>query len=173
MADEGDPLLDLIGYRDILDNGTVAPRRSQTNFIGFTVADNPELGTTDVSLGTIDLNSQDIINARTITFGATPETQTTAGATLTIDWNLRQKHHVLVDETTTTVNFTNPPGTGNFTLIIEQSGGSFQLSGFDADIIWLNGTAPTFLDPDGSFRLLSFYWDGTRYFGEFNLGTYS
>jgi hypothetical protein len=122
---------------------------------------------------TTDLNDQDIIAAKTVTFGASPETQTTVGLSTTINWNDGQKQHLNLDETTTTLLFTDPPGIGNFTLVVQQTGGSFEITGWDADIIWLGGTAPTFLDASGSFRLLSFYYDGTRYFGEFNDETYS
>ncbi len=110
---------------------------------------------------------------KTITYGSAPVTQTTGSDTLTIDWSAGQKQHVNIDQTVTTVDFTDPPGVGNFILVVQQDGGSFAMSGWDADIIWLGGTPPSFEDASSSLRLLSFYFDGTRYFGEYNTGTYS
>lgn len=58
MADNGDPLLDLVGYRDLTDDGTPIARRSKLNFIGVTVTDNPSTGATDietVTVGTLTL----------------------------------------------------------------------------------------------------------------------
>lgn len=335
MADEGDPLLDLIGYRDILDDGTVAPRRSQTNFIGFTVADNPELATTDVtaiavggeslaqtlaigaitggtagsgtiqfsvddiirSLGdgdaftieysaaataaggalsiigqagggasnggpttivggasgtgatgngaqvglgggralstdgdggpallqgargtgtgtdgsvlinleiggatpgsiqlqsddttfltftpsaitlgagtTLNLEDQDIINARTITFNTA--TQTTSGATLTIDFSAAQKHIITMASNITTVNITNPLGGSNFTVWIRQNGtGAFTITGWPARVRWLLDTAPVFGNVATAVRILGFTYDdvNNEYGGEYNAGTY-
>ncbi len=50
MPDAGDPLLDLLGYRDITKDGVTLPRRSLINFVGGAVSDNPTLGATDVNI---------------------------------------------------------------------------------------------------------------------------
>lgn len=50
MADNGDPLLALPGYRDALNSGVVVARRSRLNFIGGTVTDNPTLSATDIDI---------------------------------------------------------------------------------------------------------------------------
>ncbi len=51
MADNGDPLLDILGYRDISSGGATLPRRSTINVVGGSATDNPTLGATDINVG--------------------------------------------------------------------------------------------------------------------------
>jgi hypothetical protein len=82
-----------------------------------------------------------------------------------IDWNLSQKQRVTITGTSNTINFTNPPsGACNLMLKVIQGDGSDTAS-WDSDIKWAGGSAPTLSSSSGDIDILSFYWDGTNYFG--------
>ena len=88
------------------------------------------------------------------------------GATGTIDWNTSQKQKVTITGTGITCNFTNPPGACNLLLKVVQGDGSDVISTWDSDIKWpSNDTVPTLSTGNGDIDIISFYFDGTNYFG--------
>ena len=84
MPDAGDPLLDLLGYRDITKDGVTLPRRSLINFVGGAVTDNPTLGATDVNISGVADDYKDSVRAATT--GVLPG-QTRAVNVMTADAN--------------------------------------------------------------------------------------
>ena len=88
------------------------------------------------------------------------------GATGTIDWNVSQKQKVTITGTSITCNFTNPPGACNLLLKVVQGDGSDVIATWDGDIKWpSNDTVPTLSTGNGDIDIISFYFDGTNYFG--------
>jgi len=88
------------------------------------------------------------------------------GATGAIDWNVSQKQKVTITGTGITCNFTNPPaGACNLLLKVIQGDGSDVIGTWDGDIKWPGGSAPTLSTGNGDIDIISFYWDGTNYFG--------
>ena len=88
------------------------------------------------------------------------------GATGTIDWNVSQKQKVTITGTGITCNFTNPPGACNLLLKVVQGDGSDVIATWDGDIKWpSNDTVPTLSTGNGDIDIISFYFDGTNYFG--------
>ena len=85
-------------------------------------------------------------------------------AIVSIDWNVSQKQKVTITGTSNTINFTNPPGACNLMLKVIQGDGADTAS-WDGDIKWAGGAAPTLSSANGDIDILSFYWDGTNYFG--------
>ena len=85
-------------------------------------------------------------------------------ALISIDWNVSQKQKVTIRGTSNTLNFTNPPGACNLMLKVIQGDGGDTTS-WDSDIKWAGGSAPTLSSSSGDIDILSFYWDGTNYFG--------
>lgn len=57
MADNGDPLLDILGYRDISSGGVTLPRRGAINVVGGSATDNPTLGATDLNVSGLSVPS--------------------------------------------------------------------------------------------------------------------
>ena len=88
------------------------------------------------------------------------------GATGAIDWNVSQKQKVTITGTGITCNFTNPPGACNLLLKVVQGDGSDVIATWDSDIKWPgNDTVPTLSTGSGDIDIISFYFDGTNYFG--------
>lgn len=118
-------------------------------------------------LGALAMADFNITAAKTVTFGAAPDAQTTGGA-VTIDWSAGQKHTLTLSSNATSVAFTAPPGIGNFMLVIKQSGAAnFTVAGWAASVKWPGGTAPVITTGSGKVDVLSFYWDGTDYWGQY------
>lgn len=90
--------------------------------------------------------------------------ETSASVTTTINWNNGNKQYIDLDQTITTLNFTDltDSTTASVQLIITQNGGTFTVTNWDADVKWPGGTAPTITSADGSIDVISCLWDGTR-----------
>ena len=87
------------------------------------------------------------------------------GATGVIDWNVSQKQKVTITGTGITCNFMNPAGPCNLMLKVVQGDGSDVIGTWDTDIKWAGGSAPTLSTGNGNIDIISFYFDGTNYFG--------
>ena len=72
---------------------------------------------------------------------------------------------------TTTFAFTNPTNPCNLLLKIAQDGtGSRTITNWDTDIKWAGGgTAPTLSTGANAVDIISFYFDGTNYYGAASL----
>jgi len=90
-----------------------------------------------------------------------------AHATCAIDWNEGQKQKVLLDQNCLFA-FTAPPGPCNLLLKVAQMG-TFTAPTWDtaspAEVLFPGGTAPTITTGSGAIDILSFYYDGTDYYG--------
>ena len=62
-------------------------------------------------------------------------------------------------------NFNNPAGPCNVLLKVVQGDGNDIIQNWDSDIKWVGGSPPTLSTGNGDIDILSFYWDGTNYFG--------
>jgi hypothetical protein len=103
---------------------------------------------------------------KTATFGSTPQYQAYTTGSLTIDWTSNQKQRVDLSGSCSSVSFTDPKGIGNFMLHVANAG-AYTLSGWPSQVKWPGGSAPVITSGAGKNDLISFYWDGTRYFGNF------
>ncbi len=87
--------------------------------------------------------------------------------TFALDWNAGQKQRATLTGNITTLNITDLDVTGvaNLTLKIIQGGaGSFTVT-WPAGVLWAGGTAPTLSTGVGDVDIVTFYWDGTNYYG--------
>tara|TARA_Y100000004_G_C8840942_1_gene380472 strand:+ start:295 stop:798 length:504 start_codon:yes stop_codon:yes gene_type:complete len=107
----------------------------------------------------------DILATDTVYFGAETATAIGNGATGVIDWNNNQKQKVTITGTGITCNFTNPGGPCNLLLKVVQGDGSDVIGTWDSDIKWPGGSAPTLSTGSGDIDIITFYFDGTNYFG--------
>ena len=112
-----------------------------------------------------EISANGILSKTVVYFDAETANTIGNGATGAIDWTVNQKQKVTITGTGITCNFTNPPGPCNLTLKVVQGDGSDVIGTWDSDIKWPSGTAPTLSTGNGAIDILSFYWDGTNYFG--------
>ena len=112
-----------------------------------------------------EISANGILSKTVVYFDAETANTIGNGATGAIDWTVNQKQKVTITGTGITCNFTNPPGPCNLTLKVVQGDGSDVIANWDGDIKWPSGTAPTLSTGNGAIDILSFYWDGTNYFG--------
>lgn len=83
----------------------------------------------------------------------------------TVDWSNGQKQKSTLTGNCT-YTFTAPSaGVGNFLLKIIQDGTGNRTVTWPATVKWAGGTAPTLSTGAGDIDIVSFYWDGTTYFG--------
>ena len=92
---------------------------------------------------------------------------------VSIKWNLGNKYHLLLENSSTVAFTTNPINPCNLLLKIAQGdGGSNTITWAvtSGTIYWagggvLNTDEPTLTTTDDKTDILSFYFDGTNYFG--------
>ncbi|RKX66615.1 MAG: hypothetical protein DRP42_02765 [Tenericutes bacterium] len=140
-------------------SGTATSKKvTRANLVGGLMSDvaddtTPQLG------GDLDAQAHHI--------GFTQQTIAYNSGTTTIDWGLGNKATMIFGAgNITTFAFTDPPKPSNLTLKIVQDGtGSRLVSAWDADIKWAGGSAPTLTTDADAIDIISFYWDGTNYFG--------
>ncbi len=101
--------------------------------------------------------------------GYTETTVTYNVTTTTVDWNDGNKARVTMTGNIGTMAFTNPPTPGSCLLVLVHSGAGRLVTTWDADIKWVNGgAAPTLSLNSGDEDIVSFYFDGTSYYGTFS-----
>ncbi len=121
-------------------------------------------GSTMTIDGTVDCNNNDLDNVKTVTFNSEIANTTT---TQTINWTAGQKQKSTITAATT-ITFTPPAGVCNLTLQLI-NGGAGAIT-WPAAVKWPGGTEPTWTTPTGSplsteIDIVSFYFDGTNYYG--------
>ena len=107
----------------------------------------------------------DLKITNTVYFAAETANTIGDGATGAIDWNVSQKQKVTITGTGITCNFTDPAGACNLLLRVVQGDGSDVIATWDTSIKWAGGSAPTLSTGNGEIDILSFYWDGSKYYG--------
>jgi len=114
----------------------------------------PELG------GELDCGAHSI--------GFTQQTATGDGTT-TIDWKLGNKFQFTFGSQNDTFTFTAPSNPCNILLKLIQDGTGSRTATWPATVKWVGGTAPTLTTEAAAIDIITFYWDGTNYFGAASL----
>ena len=110
------------------------------------------------------------VNFGTATAGFTAQTGTD---TTSIDWGEGNKFHLLMENNSTITFATNPSKPCNLLLKVTQGNGGSKIITWavtSGDIYWAGGgktdtDKPTLTTTDDDSDILTFYWDGTNYFG--------
>jgi len=120
---------------------------------------------------TLDANSQDIIGIDVATNDAEHNMGNQAGASLTLNANNGNFQRLTLTGNITSITMTVPTsGIGRFQFKFIQDGtGSRTVTGWPAAVQWPGGTAPTFSTAASSEDIVSFYYDGTNWYGTFGL----
>lgn len=88
-----------------------------------------------------------------------------SGAADTIDWSAcAAQKSTLTDNVTYT--FSNPVTGGTYVLRVLTGAGSFTVT-WPATVKWAGGVAPTITTTASRMDLISFYYDGTNYYGSY------
>ena len=85
------------------------------------------------------------------------------GAT-TVDWTNGQKQEISLTSSPT-LTFSAPSGVGNFLLRVIQDGVGSRIITWPASVKWPGGSAPTLSTAASSIDIVSFYYNGTNYYG--------
>jgi hypothetical protein len=99
--------------------------------------------------------------------GFTQQTVTYNSGTTTVDWTNSNKAAMTFGAgNIATMAFTDPPKPCNLVLkLVQDATGGRTITAWDSDILWSGGSAPTLSTGASAVDLVSFYWDGTNYFG--------
>jgi hypothetical protein len=88
----------------------------------------------------------------------------TFSTTSTIDWQSGKTYRVVLGGAIT-FNFVAPPGTCNLILKLVQDGTGSRNPAWPAAVKWAGGAEPTWSTAAAAIDLVSFYYDGTSYYG--------
>src|SRR5271157_3948694 len=86
-----------------------------------------------------------------------------SGTTKTVDWSVASAQKVTLTGNVT-YTFSNPVTGGVYVLKQIQGSGPFTAT-WPASVKWPGGTAPTLTLTSGNLDILTFYYDGTDFFG--------
>ena len=86
----------------------------------------------------------------------------------TIDWTLSNKHKSTLTGNCT-FTFTAPNGPCNLVLKLAQDGTGSRTVTWPSAVHWSGGTAPTLTTTASKVDIITFYWDGSTFFGAFSL----
>jgi hypothetical protein len=97
---------------------------------------------------------------------------------VSINWALGNKYHLLMENNSTVTFATNPINPCNLLLKVQQGNGGSKIITWavtSGTIYWPGGgildtDKPTLTTADDETDILSFYFDGTNYFGVASLG---
>lgn len=109
--------------------------------------------------------NRDVLNARTASFGSEYSNGSQSGPSYTIDWNNGQKQTITLAGNITTLTLTAPAGVGNFLLRIVQDATGSRTITWPSSVKWPGGTAPTLSSGPNQEDIVTFYYNGTNYYG--------
>ena len=145
-------------------NDNVLTDEQVQDIVGAMVSGNTEnniTATYEDGDGTLDLDVQNC--TKTIRF--TAQTGTSA---VSIDWTAGNKYHLALNASSTVTFATNPGSACNLILKVTQpAAGSKTITWAvtSGSIKWAGGSAPTLTTTANKVDIISFYFDGTDYYG--------
>lgn len=115
-------------------------------------------------LGTGKVAMQSAVNHGAFTAYFTETDNGNSGTADTIDWTLSNKQKSTLTGNCT-FTFTAPPGPCSLVLKLVQDGTGSRTVTWPAAVHWSGGTAPTLTTTLNKVDIITFYYDGTTYFG--------
>jgi len=104
------------------------------------------------------------LDAGAHTIGFTQQSTTGDGTTI-IDWKLGNKFKFTFGAQSDTFTFTAPTNPCNIMLMLIQDGTGSRTATWPGTVKWAGGTAPTLSTAANAIDIVSFFYDGTNYFG--------
>ena len=99
-----------------------------------------------------------------ICIGFVQQTATGDGTT-TVVWTSGNKFKFTFGAQNETFTFTAPSNPCNLVLMLIQDGTGGRTATWPATVKWVGGSAPTLSTAAGAVDIVSFYYDGTNYYG--------
>jgi|GEM_PF-1998319 len=116
--------------------------------------------------GTVVVNStRGLTNVKTADFGSEYANGSQSGPSYTLDWANGQKQAITLAGNITSLTITAPPGVGNFLLRILQDATGGRTITWPGSVKWAGGAAPTLSVGANAVDIVTFYYNGTNYFG--------
>lgn len=113
--------------------------------------------------GDLDCSDKDLNNIKSVDFQDEHDDGNSSTAD-TIDWNEGPNHKSTMTGNCT-YTFTAPAGPGHLQLKLVQDATGSRTATWPGTVKWPGGTAPTLSTGANEIDIISFYWDGTNYFG--------
>jgi hypothetical protein len=131
------------------------------------------VGETNVDLRVGGLGTGKVAMQSSVNFGAftayfTETDNGNSGTADTIDWTLSNKQRSTLTGNVT-FTFTAPPGPCSLVLKLIQDATGTRTVTWPATVHWSGGTAPTLTTTAAKVDIVTFYYDGTTYFGNSSL----
>lgn len=90
----------------------------------------------------------------------------TPSAAFTVDWAAKEVQRVTITGVNLDVTFSDPGGPARLVLVVVQGDGDDTIDwSHEASILWPGSVAPTLSTTTGYVDVITFYFDGTNYFG--------
>jgi len=93
----------------------------------------------------------------------------TGDGTTTIDWKLGNKFYFTFGAQNETFTFIAPTTVTSLTLVLKQDGTGSRTVTWASGILWVGGVAPTLTTAANAIDIVTFYFDGTNYYGAMTL----
>jgi filamentous hemagglutinin family protein len=110
----------------------------------------------------------DVTNVKTVTFNQEFNNGNST-ATATVDWTKALKQQITINAATATLTFTAPAGVSNLLLRVVQDATGGRLVTWPATVKWAGGAAPTLSTAANAVDVVSFFYNGTNYYGTASL----
>jgi hypothetical protein len=128
---------------------------------------------TNIDLKLTPKGSGKIVPNNNVNFGAftayfTETNNGNSGTAKTIDWTLSNKQKITLTGNCT-FTFTNPPGPCSLIFKLAQDATGSRTVTWPSAVKWSGGTAPTLTTAANKVDIISFYYDGSSYFGTYSL----
>ena len=120
-------------------------------------------GKTITMAGTLTCANQNIVGVKSATFNSEVN-DGNSGTADTIDWGAGNNHKSTMTGNCT-YTFTAPAGPASLVLKLVQDATGSRLATFPGTVKWSGGTAPTLTATASRTDIVTFYYDGTNYFG--------
>lgn len=81
------------------------------------------------------------------------------------DWTAARAYPLTLDNSIVAVEFVDPADVGDYVILVTQVGGGHTIAGWPSVVRWFGGAPPVITATNGAVDKLTFFWDGTNYYG--------
>ena len=120
---------------------------------------------TQLDSGVLEIDADDCVKITKNIYFLSEVDNGNGGVAKTINWKSGNKQLITLDSVICALTFTAPSGACNLTLrVIQDASGNRTLT-YPANVKWAENTEPTLSTAGNVIDILTFYYDGTNYYG--------